>query len=76
MGTQPTFLQHAVHLELSKTEENRSGMTVLGGVSRRFVVSPDVEPLLKAMEVAEGKCKGKDRDESTRDPELMEVDGS
>ena len=74
MGTQPTFLQHAVHLELSKTEENRSGMTVLGGVSRRFVVSPDVEPLLKAMEVAEGK--GKDRDESTRDPELMEVDGS
>jgi len=54
-GTQPTFLQHAVHLELNDDGENRSGMTVLGGVNRRFVVSPDVESLLEAMETAESK---------------------
>jgi hypothetical protein len=61
-------LQHAVHLNPNEIEEKLGGMTVLGAVSRRFVVSPDVEPLLEAMEVAEGK----DRYELTR--ESMDVD--
>ncbi|KZT65653.1 hypothetical protein DAEQUDRAFT_676506 [Daedalea quercina L-15889] len=47
-ATQPSFLQQAVHVDA----ENKR-IHVLGEVNRRFVVSPDVETLLAAMEVAE-----------------------
>ncbi|KAH9924784.1 RNA polymerase III RPC4-domain-containing protein [Fomitopsis serialis] len=47
-ATQPSFLQQAVHID----SENKR-VHVLGEVNRRFVVSPDVETLLAAMELAE-----------------------
>ena len=47
-ATQPSFLQQAVHIDA----ENKR-VHVLGEVNRRFVVSPDVETLLSAMELAE-----------------------
>lgn len=47
-ATQPSFLQQAVHVDA----ENKR-VHVLGEVNRRFVVSPDVETLLSAMELAE-----------------------
>ncbi|KAJ7504555.1 RNA polymerase III RPC4-domain-containing protein [Mycena galericulata] len=47
-ATQPSFLQHAVCLDLSQKR-----LTVLGEVNKRFVVSPDIETLLTAMEVSE-----------------------
>ncbi|KAF7356755.1 hypothetical protein MVEN_01010500 [Mycena venus] len=47
-ATQPSFLQHAVCLDLA---ENR--LTVLGEVNKRFVVSPDMDTLLTAMEISE-----------------------
>ena len=47
-ATQPSFLQHAVHLD---PVEKR--LCVLGEVNRRFVVSPDIDTLLTAMEQAE-----------------------
>lgn len=47
-ATQPSFLQHAVYLN---PEEKR--LCVLGHVNRRFVVSPDIDTLLTAMEQAE-----------------------
>jgi len=70
-GTQPTFLQHAVHLELNDDGENKNGMTVLGGVNRRFVVSPDVESLLEAMETTESV-----NNQPTCESELMEADSA
>lgn len=47
-GTQPSFLQQAVHLDL-----NNKQLTVLGEVNKQFVVSPDVESLLEGMERAD-----------------------
>ncbi|EKM49985.1 uncharacterized protein PHACADRAFT_213756 [Phanerochaete carnosa HHB-10118-sp] len=47
-ATQPSFLQHAVHLD--PTEKR---LCVLGEINRRFVVSPDIDTLLSAMESAE-----------------------
>ncbi|KAJ6621308.1 RNA polymerase III RPC4-domain-containing protein [Mycena sp. CBHHK59/15] len=47
-ATQPSFLQHAVCLDLSQKR-----LTVLGEVNKRFVVSPDIDTLLAAMEVAD-----------------------
>ncbi|KAJ7224429.1 RNA polymerase III RPC4-domain-containing protein [Mycena pura] len=47
-ATQPSFLQHAVCLDL---EQKR--MTILGEVNKRFIVSPDIDTLLTAMEIAE-----------------------
>ncbi|KAJ7126531.1 RNA polymerase III RPC4-domain-containing protein [Mycena crocata] len=47
-ATQPSFLQHAVSLDL---EQKR--LTILGEVNKRFVVSPDIETLLTAMEISE-----------------------
>jgi len=60
-----------VHLEVNDDGENRSGMTVLGGVNRRFVVSPDVESLLGAMETA-----GSKDNQLTCESELMEADSA
>lgn len=47
-ATQPSFLQHAVHLDPEKKRVN-----VLGEVNRRFVVSPNIEALLASMQLAE-----------------------
>ncbi|CAK5273913.1 unnamed protein product [Mycena citricolor] len=47
-ATQPSFLQHATLLDLKEKH-----LTILGEVNKRFVVSPDVETLLTAMELAE-----------------------
>lgn len=43
-ATQPSFLQQAVHVDSTNTQ-----MHVLGEISRRFVVTPDVDALLDAM---------------------------
>ncbi|KAJ8094759.1 hypothetical protein PM082_010765 [Marasmius tenuissimus] len=48
-GTQPSFLQHAVGVDASKTR-----MTVLGEINKHFTVSPDVDTLLKALESSTG----------------------
>jgi hypothetical protein len=47
-ATQPTFLQHAIHLDTAKKH-----ITVLGEVNRRFVVSPDMNALLEELEEEE-----------------------
>ncbi|KAK0202929.1 RNA polymerase III RPC4-domain-containing protein [Desarmillaria ectypa] len=47
-ATQPSFLQHAVSLDMKEKKLN-----VLGEVNKRFVVAPDVDVLLEAMERAE-----------------------
>jgi len=47
-ATQPSFLQHAVRLDM-----NEKRLMVLGEVNKRFVVSPNVEALLSAMEAAD-----------------------
>ncbi|KAH7890746.1 RNA polymerase III RPC4-domain-containing protein [Phlebopus sp. FC_14] len=47
-ATQPSFLQQAVHLDI----ENKS-LHVVGEVNKRFVVSPDLDTLLNAMEIAD-----------------------
>lgn len=47
-ATQPSFLQHAVHLDVAKKR-----MCVLGEVNKRYVVSPDVDMLLQDMEKKE-----------------------
>lgn len=66
-GTQPSFLQHAVFVE---NDETRQSMTILGEVSRRFVVSPDVDALLDEMEHADVR----DRMESLRGAQPMDED--
>ena len=47
-ATQPSFLQHAVHVDST----NRR-LSVLGEVNRRFVVTPDLDALLGAMEATD-----------------------
>ncbi|KAJ7623370.1 RNA polymerase III RPC4-domain-containing protein [Roridomyces roridus] len=54
-ATQPSFLQHAVCLDIP---EHR--LTVLGEVNKRFVVSPDIGSLLTAMEISEKNGPPKD----------------
>lgn len=44
-GIQPTFLHYAVCLDVDGKE-----LSVLGDINQRFVVSPDVDSLLEAME--------------------------
>jgi len=51
-ATQPSFLQHAVHLDMSNKR-----LSVLGEVNKRFVVSPNVETLLAAMETADNEAR-------------------
>jgi len=43
-ATQPSFLQQAVYVDRSSND-----LRVLGEVSRRFVVTPDIDSLLAAM---------------------------
>jgi len=45
-ATQPSFLQQAVHLDMTSKR-----LVVLGEVNKRFSVSPDVDALLTAMEL-------------------------
>lgn len=47
-ATQPSFLQHATYVD----SENKL-LCVLGEVTRRFVVSPDVQTLLESLERSE-----------------------
>lgn len=47
-ATKPSFLQQAVYLDM----ENKK-LHVLGEVNKRFVVSPDLDALLAAMELAD-----------------------
>ena len=47
-ATQPSFLQHAAHLDVKNKR-----LSVMGEVNKRFVVSPDVDALLSAMEDAD-----------------------
>ena len=47
-GTQASFLQHAVHLDLPNKR-----LCVLGEVSKRFVVSPNIDALLAALDQAD-----------------------
>ncbi|KAJ7077909.1 RNA polymerase III RPC4-domain-containing protein [Mycena belliarum] len=47
-ATQPSFLQHAVCLDLPERR-----LTILGEVNKRFVVSPDIDSLLTALEISE-----------------------
>ncbi|KAF7309667.1 hypothetical protein MIND_00337800 [Mycena indigotica] len=47
-ATQPSFLQHAVSLDIPQKK-----LTILGEVNKRFVASPDIETLLTAMEISE-----------------------
>lgn len=47
-ATQPSFLQQAVHVDRSTKD-----LRVLGEVSRRFVVNPDIDSLLVAMTQAD-----------------------
>jgi len=66
-ATQPSFLQHVVYLDNSRKgapdeETNDKGtefakMTVVGEVSRRFVVSPDIDAMLDELELGSGRSK-------------------
>lgn len=47
-ATQPSFLQQAVHVDPASKD-----LRVLGEVSRRFVVTPDIDSLLAAMTQAD-----------------------
>lgn len=49
-GIQPSFLQNVVYLD--KTEKQ---MIVLGEINKQFVVSPNVDALLLALEKEEAK---------------------
>jgi len=45
-ATQPSFLQQAVHVDIQNKR-----LHVMGEVNKRFVVSPDLDTLLHAMEL-------------------------
>ncbi|KAI0255862.1 RNA polymerase III RPC4-domain-containing protein [Lactifluus subvellereus] len=47
-ATQPSFLQQAVHVDRASKD-----LRVLGEISRRFVVTPDIDSLLAAMSQAD-----------------------
>ncbi|THU99158.1 hypothetical protein K435DRAFT_720095 [Dendrothele bispora CBS 962.96] len=49
-ATQPSFLQHAVHVDLEE-----KSMSVLGEVNKRFAVAPDVDVLLNAMQTFDAR---------------------
>lgn len=51
-ATQPSFLQQAIYLD----NENKR-LCVLGEVNRRFAVSPNVDTLLSALELAENPAE-------------------
>lgn len=59
-ATQPSFLQHAAFLDLPNKRLN-----ILGEVNKRFVVSPNVETLLAAMDASEKADALADVDDGT-----------
>ena len=75
-ATQPSFLQHVVYLDNSRKgapeeETNDKGtefakMTVIGEVSRRFVVSPDIDAMLDELELGSGRSKKRRNDMANR----------
>jgi len=56
-ATQPSFLHHAVHLDLQSKR-----MCVVGEVNKRFVVSPNIDALLNAMDIDDHKPMDVDDD--------------
>lgn len=46
-ATQPSFLQHAVHLDMAKKR-----LCVLGELNRRFIVSPNIDTLIESLEIS------------------------
>ena len=51
-ATQASFRQYAVKVDTTSQE-----MIILGEVSKRFVVSPDIDALLAAMELRDSRSK-------------------
>ncbi|KAJ7583421.1 RNA polymerase III RPC4-domain-containing protein [Mycena floridula] len=49
-ATQPSFLQYAVHVD-----PEQKAMSILGEVNKRFVLSPDIDTLLNAMDAVDEK---------------------
>ncbi|KLO11606.1 hypothetical protein SCHPADRAFT_463611 [Schizopora paradoxa] len=54
-ATQPSFLQHAVHVDVQNKK-----LCVLGEVNRRFVVSPNLDALIEQLEMADRGEQGLD----------------
>lgn len=54
-ATQPSFLQHAVHVDVKNKK-----LCVLGEVNRRFVVSPNIDALIEQLETADRGEQGPD----------------
>ncbi|KAF5336184.1 hypothetical protein D9611_006268 [Ephemerocybe angulata] len=52
-ATQPSFLQQAVYID--RTDKR---LAVLGEVNKQFVVAPDVDALLRALDEADNKATG------------------
>ncbi|KAG6332652.1 hypothetical protein ID866_6437 [Astraeus odoratus] len=63
-GTQPSFLQQAIHLDM----ENKR-LHVIGEVNKRFVVSPDLDTLLAAMQAEDNNNVM-----ALDDPDLIKMD--
>ncbi|KAI0048097.1 hypothetical protein FA95DRAFT_1540308, partial [Auriscalpium vulgare] len=63
-ATQPSFLQQAVHVDKAAKK-----LHVLGEVSRRFVVTPDIDTLLTAMAAADAAVKFEDENLISMDTE-------
>lgn len=59
-ATQPSFLQQAVHID-----RRNKHLNVLGEVSRRFVVTPNVDTLLDAMTQADQAALTKLEDDTS-----------
>lgn len=55
----PSFLQHAIYLDPQKKRVN-----VMGEVTRRFIVSPNIDALLESLEQADLQEATKDVDKS------------
>lgn len=58
-ATQPSFLQQAVYLDKAGKR-----LTVIGEVNKQFIVSPDVDTLLAAMEEADKRLPVIDGEEN------------
>lgn len=62
-ATQPSFLQHAVHLDMEKKR-----LCVLGELNRRFIVSPNIDTLIESLE-ASNRLSPMDIDEMKSEPD-------
>jgi DNA-directed RNA polymerase III subunit RPC4 len=57
-ATQSSFLQHAVYIDMPNKQ-----LCVLGEIGKRFVVSPNIDALLAAMEQADEVTNAAKREE-------------